>query len=205
MMPAQHALVFLALLVSFAPLAAWSQAPLSPRDACLLQALRDAKLSATVAELQLLCQPAQASSSAPAVTPSSSVSASPTVALPSPSHAPSSEAVTTTQSTPSAIADSTQPSTKLSVMQQRMASELRAHEEPFALLPHHPNFVQPASYFKRSDPDASPTGRSDRKTETMFQLSFKFPLSKPLLDAQLVPFFAYTGRAWWQVYDGERS
>jgi phospholipase A1/A2 len=90
-------------------------------------------------------------------------------------------------------------------MQQRMASELRAVEEPFALLPHHPNFIQPLSHFKRSNPSASPTGRLDRSTEAMFQLSFKFPLSKPLTGSELVPFFAYTGRAWWQVYDSERS
>jgi phospholipase A1/A2 len=91
-----------------------------------------------------------------------------------------------------------------SPLQRRLASELRAMDEPFALLPHRPNLLMPVSYHQRSKPGKGDGGANDR-LEAQFQISFKFLLSRPLLEGRVTPFFAYTGRAWWQVYDGERS
>jgi phospholipase A1/A2 len=86
----------------------------------------------------------------------------------------------------------------------RLQSELRTVNEPFALLPHRPNYLLPLSYHQRDAASVVPSG-GNKSTEAQFQLSFKIPLTKPLWNNQLMPFFAYTGRAWWQVYDSERS
>ncbi len=88
-----------------------------------------------------------------------------------------------------------------SLFQRRTASELRAMSEPFALLPHRPNWLLPLSYHRRSV--ASPL--APQALETQFQISFKFLVAPPWFDGWLIPFFGYTGRAWWQVYDGDRS
>jgi phospholipase A1/A2 len=91
-----------------------------------------------------------------------------------------------------------------SLFGRRVISELRAMNEPFALLPHRPNFLLPLSYHRRTNGSGVAVGANDA-LETQFQISFKFPVSRPLFDGRLVPFFAYTGRAWWQVYDGANS
>lgn len=87
-----------------------------------------------------------------------------------------------------------------SLFERRIASELRAMNEPFALLPHRPNYLLPLSYYRRAEGNGA-----DQRLEAEFQLSFKFLLSRPLFEGRLMPFFSYTGRAWWQVYDGDRS
>lgn len=88
---------------------------------------------------------------------------------------------------------------------RRLQSELRSLHEPFALLPHRPNYLLPLTHHKRREPSSSLTAGAHQTTEAHFQMSFKIPLSESPLSGQLIPFFAYTGRAWWQVYDGERS
>jgi phospholipase A1/A2 len=96
------------------------------------------------------------------------------------------------------------PTSELSVFERRQASELRAMREPFALLPHRPNFLLPITRHTRPSDSASVSG-ADKNFEALFQTSFKFPLSRPLFGGAVWPFFAYTGRAWWQVYDNDRS
>jgi phospholipase A1/A2 len=96
------------------------------------------------------------------------------------------------------------PASELSLFERRQASELRAMREPFALLPHRPNFILPFTHHTRPKGSGAASG-ADQATETMFQTSFKFPLSRPLFGGTVWPFFAYTGRAWWQVFDNDRS
>jgi phospholipase A1/A2 len=103
-----------------------------------------------------------------------------------------------------AAAEEDQTPTPRSLFERRIASELRAMNEPFSLLPHRPNHLMPLSYHRRSQTGDGDGGANDR-LEAQFQISFKFLLSRPWFDGRLIPFFAYTGRSWWQVYDEDRS
>ncbi|MFN9505805.1 MAG: phospholipase A [Rubrivivax sp.] len=91
-----------------------------------------------------------------------------------------------------------------SVVERRTASELRAVSEPFALLPHRPNYLLPLTHHERPS-GSETTAQAFKSIESHFQISFKFALSRPWFDGRMVPFFGYTGRSWWQVYDSERS
>jgi phospholipase A1/A2 len=99
------------------------------------------------------------------------------------------------------------PETERSPLERRLVSELVAWDEPFALLPHRQNYLLPVSYIRRSPGGvALPPELLGRKSiETTFQTSLKFPASPPLFGGRGVVFLAYTGRAWWQVYDGQIS
>jgi phospholipase A1/A2 len=103
-----------------------------------------------------------------------------------------------------AVAAEPAPAAERSLFERRVVSEMRTLQEPFALLPHRPTYIDPVSYHRRAADTGADSGANDR-LETQFQISFKFPLSRPLFDGRVMPFFAYTGRAWWQLYDGARS
>jgi phospholipase A1/A2 len=136
-----------------------------------------AAANAGLAAVLLLAGPTWAAEAAPAVTPAAS---SPNDGLPSPPSAEEAQA---------------------SLFQRRTASELRAMGEPFALLPHRPNWLLPLSYHRRAV--ASPL--APQALEAQFQISFKFLVARPWFEGRVIPLFGYTGRAWWQVYDGRRS
>jgi phospholipase A1/A2 len=151
--------------------------PTNPgQDKCLLRAVREAPPATTVAELRQRCAEA-------GVTPGAASSS----AIP--------PDLTSLLSTPPA---------ERSLVERRTVSELHAMGEPFALLPHRPNYLLPLSYHHRSAGSAVASSARDN-LETQFQISFKFALTQPLFDGRLIPFFAYTGRAWWQAFDGQRS
>ena len=99
------------------------------------------------------------------------------------------------------------PEVERSPLERRLVSELVAWDEPFALLPHRQNYLLPVSYVqRRSGGVPLPPELLGRKNlETTFQTSIKFPASPPLFGGRAVVFLAYTGRAWWQVYDGQVS
>jgi phospholipase A1 len=93
---------------------------------------------------------------------------------------------------------------EFSLFDSRILSEGRAMSEPFALLPHRPTYFDPIS-LNRAEGLADLNENVTGATEANFQISFKFPISQPLLEGQVLPFFAYTGRSWWQVYDSANS
>lgn len=96
------------------------------------------------------------------------------------------------------------PENERSLFERRVLSEMTAMSQPFSLLPHRPNFVLPLSYHRREDATQASSG-AYQSLETQFQISFKFPVSRPLFGGLVTPFFAYSSRSWWQVYDGTRS
>lgn len=87
------------------------------------------------------------------------------------------------------------------LFEKRLRSELTAWGEPFALILHRPNYIMPVTY----QSSRTSTAALNQRVEAQFQVSFKFPLSPPLFNGKLVPFFAYTGKSWWQLYDSDRS
>jgi phospholipase A1 len=152
-------------------------------DECLLRQARQADAATTAGELRLRCAEAQRAHSAEA--PASAASA-----------------VSAADTLISRLG--TRPAEALSLFERRAASELRAVNEPFALLPHRPNYLLPLSYQWRPA-DSRTDSRAFRQTEAHLQLSFKFPLTPPLFGDRVLPFFGYTGRSWWQVFDSSRS
>lgn len=83
----------------------------------------------------------------------------------------------------------------------RRARESRFWTDRFALMPHRPNYLLPltrGSGFRRGNPDLSPN-------ELVLQLSFKLPITVPTDTGVPSFFFAYTGQAWWQAYNGDQS
>jgi phospholipase A1/A2 len=149
-------------------------------DECLLRELKSAQPQTTAEEMRRRCQPAPT----PAAPDASSAAEAPKAQVP-----------------PVVLMDQllAKPPETLSLFERRVTSEMRAAREPFALLPHRPNYLLPASYHLRDRGD----GRD--QLESHFQISFKFPLTPSLFEGRVLPYFAYTGRAWWQLYDGDRS
>jgi phospholipase A1/A2 len=161
-------------------------------EACVLRELRSASALTTVGELRLRCATAR-HEAAPATAPTG-------VAMPpvAPRTQPHPE--------PAAVVQEllNKPASEHTLIERRVVSELRASQERFALLPHRPNYVLPVSVqHPHSERNGAATGAKD--VESVFQISFKVPLSAPWLEGRLQPFFGYTGRAWWQVYDVRRS
>ncbi len=166
-----------ALLMSL-PIASVQAQPSRAEDACLLSALKSSAADQTVGQLLKQCQSTAPAGAAGATDGS-------------------------LQSAPVTTQQAPKPA-EHSLLTDRIRTELRVVNEPFALLPHRPNYLLPLSHQKRSAASVASAG-AYQNSEAQFQMSFKIPLTEPLWNDQIMPFFAYTGRAWWQVYDGERS
>jgi phospholipase A1/A2 len=160
-------------------------------EQCLLRELATAPPSTTVAELRQRCVARPANGQA-------------NPALPA---APIGRALSQVADTAPRVLERLQAKDDQdrSLFERRVASESRAVQEPFALLPHRPNFLLPVVHQERQPPAFGDVGGAYRATEAQFQISFKFPVLPPLFGGRVLPFFAYTGRAWWQVYDASRS
>jgi phospholipase A1 len=198
-------------------------APASQVQRCWLDRVADERFAqSTAAQIKADCAQTLKSTQSQQAVPieprfASVTQRAPEPALPALSPAPSREqALADTQGALRAAAAAAQAAKSLSefteaeansVITRRMASELRANNERFALLPHRQNYFLPASYHRREMDSPTERARSAayRSTEAQFQVSFKFPVSRPLFNDRVVPFFAYTGKAWWQIYDASRS
>lgn len=161
-------------------------------EACLLRELATAAPSTTVAELRQRCEPGVAEATGTAESRSE--------------RAPAARLLSSVSDTAPRVLERlvAKPEDQRSLFERRVASEVRAVQEPFALLPHRPNFLLPVVHQDR-DAGAGDLGGAARATEAQFQISFKLPVLPPLFGGRLLPFFGYTGRAWWQVYDADRS
>ena len=94
------------------------------------------------------------------------------------------------------------------VLKQRIAAEAAIIERPFALTAHRPNYILPYTYNDRPNVDSfrliNPDAAMDN-AEAQFQVSFKFPLMQKFQGPGNDLFFAFTTRAWWQVYNDNIS
>ncbi len=97
-----------------------------------------------------------------------------------------------------------------SALSRRLVLEKTQSNNPFAFLPHRPNYFifsnNVGSYnedpFNAADPD-----RDDgfQPWESKFQISLKLPVVRGLFDGRADAFIAYTNRSFWQVFDSENS
>jgi phospholipase A1/A2 len=87
-------------------------------------------------------------------------------------------------------------------------------ETKYVLLPHKGTYLLPLTYTTNPDEDiyapiknATSAGKGDlyRNEEAEFQVSFMLPVVRELFDTTLDLHFAYTHRAWWQVYNASWS
>jgi phospholipase A1/A2 len=108
------------------------------------------------------------------------------------------------QCSPVVIELASKPQEQKTLFERRLESELTAWGQPFTLMLHRPNYLLPVTTQQRVN-DNSTFSKPNKSSEALFQVSFKFPLSPPLFDGRVAPFFAYTGKSWWQVYDADRS
>ncbi|MFT5452032.1 MAG: phospholipase A1 [Enterobacterales bacterium] len=90
---------------------------------------------------------------------------------------------------------------------KRKAFEKIASENPFAILPHRPNYVLPITY---SEPDYEaysllPEGAELENIEAKFQVSIKYIAVENFFYDNLNLQFAFTGTSWWQTYNSAIS
>lgn len=175
-------------------------------EACVLRELRTASALTTVGELRLRCAAAGQDRSAAAASGAGGTAqvevGSGGRAQAARAQVPAGDPVRESAAVVHELLN--KPASEQTLIERRVVSELRASQERFALLPHRPNYVLPLSV-QRAGGRVSGADVAPKDLEAVFQLSFKVPLSAPLFDGRVQPFFAYTGRAWWQVYDVSRS
>lgn len=89
-------------------------------------------------------------------------------------------------------------------VERRFASEVGLLIDRLGFMPHRPNYLLPVAYGK----GFTPVDESSNRTEIMFQISGKLPFSVRSItknpDTPVV-YFGYTGQAWWQAYNSDRS
>ncbi|RLU00727.1 phospholipase A [Ketobacter sp.] len=101
------------------------------------------------------------------------------------------------------------PQPEYSAARERMAMEQRTKWNPFVITPHYANYILPYTYAK--DPNQEPydevyTDEELDNAEAKLQISLKVPLNQDdLLVANDAVYFAFTLKAFWQVYNHDIS
>ncbi|MFQ3198548.1 MAG: phospholipase A1 [Paraglaciecola sp.] len=92
-------------------------------------------------------------------------------------------------------------------MQKRAALERRASRNPFALLPHKPNYVLPVTVvsINKQPYGGDPKAEKYQDTEAKFQISLKYLALEDVLFKGLDLQFAFTLNSYWQSYNSEIS
>ena len=94
-----------------------------------------------------------------------------------------------------------------SAIAKRISAERQANRRDYTITPHRPNYILPYTY--NDEPNLAPLGAIDdaeiENEEAVLQVSIKFPLVQNLWDTNTDLIFAYTNRAWWQVYNDDFS
>jgi phospholipase A1 len=93
------------------------------------------------------------------------------------------------------------------LIKQRVELEKQASKNPFAIIPHKPNYVLPASITSiNQDPYiGTPVGSELDDVEIKFQVSLKYLAMQDLMFKDLDLQFAFTTTSWWQAYNSDIS
>jgi phospholipase A1 len=93
------------------------------------------------------------------------------------------------------------------LVKQRVELEKQASKNPFAIIPHKPNFVLPASITSiNQDPyTGTPIDSKLDDVEIKFQISLKYLAMQDLIFEDLDLQFAFTTTSCWQAYNSEIS
>ena len=92
-------------------------------------------------------------------------------------------------------------------IEKRMALEKSASTNPFALLPHKPNYVLPFTYFDANQVPYNEVlqGNNFDNFETKFQVSLKYVITENVFVDNLDLNAAFTATSWWQAGNSEIS
>lgn len=98
----------------------------------------------------------------------------------------------------------------LDIVSRRREAERATAGKAWVITPHRANFILPYSYNSSFDKDfyrdLGYSQADDAKDyEAIFQVSMKFPLWYGLFEDKGDLYFAFTSRAWWQVYSDDIS
>jgi phospholipase A1 len=93
------------------------------------------------------------------------------------------------------------------LFKRRVNLEKQASKNRFAIIPHKPNFVLPASVTSiNQDPYiGTPVGSELDDVEIKFQVSLKYLFMQDLIFRDLDLQFAFTTTSWWQAYNSDIS
>jgi len=94
-----------------------------------------------------------------------------------------------------------------SAVEKRLTLE-RAGDRPFSLQAHRPSYLLPYAYNDKVNDnfvDSAGPVTKPKRTEAGFQISFKAPLWRDVLDTGDTLFLGYTNRSFWQLYDRGNS
>lgn len=93
------------------------------------------------------------------------------------------------------------------LFKQRVELEKQASKNPFAIIPHKPNFVLPASVtsINQTPYIGTPVGTKLDDVEIKFQVSLKYLFMQDLIFRDLDLQFAFTTTSWWQAYNSAIS
>ena len=101
------------------------------------------------------------------------------------------------------------PEPEYSAARERMAMEQRTKWNPFVITPHNANYILPYTYVdepNQSSYDAVYPGERIDNAEAKLQISLKVPINQDdLLVANDAIYFAFTLKAFWQVYNHDIS
>ncbi len=87
--------------------------------------------------------------------------------------------------------------------EKRIAYEKKLLDNPFAIIPHKPNYLLAATY--NFSPHTEPYDSEIDNLEVKFQLSVKVALWKEIYKNNGYLFLAYTQQSYWQAYNTENS
>ena len=93
------------------------------------------------------------------------------------------------------------------IVQERLFFEKSIGSNPFAILPHRPNYLLPVSYSSLDQTLYEPQlqGNDLDSVETKFQVSLKYAAAEDLVFDGVNLQFAFTATSWWQSYNSAIS
>lgn len=97
------------------------------------------------------------------------------------------------------------PEDPVSPYERREQLERKTEFNPFVLSPYKPNYFLPLTYHDSPNQASTEGNEIAQRAEFKFQLSIRFPLWLNVFGSGGDLNFAYTGTAWWQAYDANRS
>jgi phospholipase A1 len=92
-------------------------------------------------------------------------------------------------------------------LEKRLVLEKSASSNPFAILPHKPNYVLPFTYFTANEVPYNNIlqGRDFDNLEVKFQVSLKYVITENIFVKNLDLNAAFTATSWWQAYNSDIS
>src|SRR5690554_4320719 len=97
-----------------------------------------------------------------------------------------------------------------SALSRRLVLEKSQSNNPFAFLPHRPNYFIFSN--NMASPNEAPFDAADpdrdydfQPWESKFQISLKLPVVRGLFDGRADAFIAYTNRSFWQMFNDDSS